>query len=78
MAPTLNRNPFGTPLHDLLELLRDRLLDLFFLEFNERTRRMKTLRRDGVLLRWNLHGMFEMISHVRILFFYNRRFGGIL
>jgi hypothetical protein len=46
----LNGNPIRE-LTDLLEPLRYRLLDLFLVELNERTRRVETLRPNRLLLR---------------------------
>src|SRR5580765_8077979 len=49
--------------HDLFETLRDGLLDLFLLEFNEDPRWMKTLRLYRLLLRRKLRGINGGITH---------------
>jgi hypothetical protein len=63
MALGFHRSSVRVLPHDVLESLRDRLLDLVFRELNERSRRMKAFGPYGFLLWRELEFLVGVIWH---------------
>src|SRR5262245_7061884 len=61
----LDRDSVRISANHLLETLHNRLLDLFSLKLNERSRWMEALRPNGFLLRGQVRRKPRMIAHVR-------------
>jgi len=64
----LDRNIGGVFLYDFLKPIRDRLLDFFPLELDERTRRVKALRSNGFLFRWKLSSISGELTHLNLFY----------
>ena len=58
MVPRLDGDLVGVRAHDLLESIRDRLLDLFLLELDKRPGWVEALSPYGFLLPWKLDNPF--------------------
>lgn len=63
-SPGPDGDPFRIPGDLLLEPLRDRLLDLFFLEFDEGAIRVKALGPNGPLFRRKIGHMSRHVTHL--------------
>ena len=67
MVPSLDGKPVRILDGLLFEPIGNRLLDLFLLEFDKDTRRMKTLRPNRLLFRRKAGEMSPEITHVSLL-----------